>query len=336
MRCATRLLSLLHESSAAAWSWMQLLRGMKLAHAAAVCQVARAPRSQAHSIFCSASVVPNSSHTSFAPLLAHPFKSFVTSGAYLCKELLDGNWKSYLVSLVPVGISVGISCQLCIGLEYEIQVAVLRSFAQMLTLGLILKSLCGKNAIWSFLGIILMVFLAGTTAGEQAKELPKSQAVATISLIIGTLGTMALMVLLQVLPSESTSLIAITGHILGNAMIMVGRTLKALQQDIAQHAGQVEAALALGATPYRSVQSYIRQAFLNGMAPMIDAIKVMGLVSLPGNMTGLLLGGAAPVEAVVAQIKLVNAVFAAAAISCLIATLLGWHMLFTPYHQLQK
>ncbi|MCO5546905.1 hypothetical protein L7F22_000343 [Adiantum nelumboides] len=260
----------------------------------------------------------------------------VATRTYLRKELLDGNWTSYLVSLVPAGIAIGVSYQLCIGLEFEIQMAVLRSFAQMLSLGLLIKFLGGESTIWSFLGICVMVFLAGTTAGEQAKELPKSQAVATVSLIFGTLGTMLLMIVLKVLPSESSSLIAIIGHILGNAMIMVGRTLKGLQQDIAQQAGQIEAALALGATPYRSIQSYIQQAFLNGMAPMIDAIKVMGLVSLPGNMTGLLLGGAAPVEAVVAQIKLMNAVFGAAAISCLIATLLGWRMLFTPYCQLQK
>eukprot|EP00250_Pteridium_aquilinum_P015910 c22834_g1_i4 orf=192-920(+) len=180
------------------------------------------------------------------------------------------------------------------------------------------------------------VFLAGTTAGEQSRALPKSQAVATTSLALGTLGTVALMVFLGALPSEPSSLIAVTGHVLGNAMIMVGRTLKALQHEIAQHTGQIEAALALGATPYCSIQSYVRQAFVHGMAPMVDAVKVMGLVSLPGNMTGLLMGGAGPLEAVKTQIKLMNAVLGAAAISCLIATLLGWHMLFTSQSQLQE
>lgn len=273
---------------------------------------------------------------SLAPLLAHPQKTLANCGAFLYKELIDGNWQSYLVSLAPVAVAVGVSYQLCVGLEGEIQVAVLRSFAQMLSLGLLLKFMFEGHALWSILGILIMVILAGSTAGEQSKELPKSQVVATASLAFGTLGTVALLVFLGVLPSEPSSLIVVTGHMLGNAMIMVGRTLKALQYEIAQHTGQIEAALALGAAPYCSVQSYIRQAFVFGMTPMVDAIKVMGLVSLPGNMTGLLIGGAVPLEAVKTQIKLMNAVLGAAAISSLIATLLGWHMLFTSTFQLQE
>ncbi|KAH7428766.1 hypothetical protein KP509_09G016300 [Ceratopteris richardii] len=206
----------------------------------------------------------------------------------------------------------------------------------MLFLGLFFKFSSVENVLWVPVAATIMVSLAGRTAAEQAKELPRSQVVATISLALGTFGTMVLMVLLQAFPLGAGSLIAVMGHILGNAMIMVGRTLKGLQHDIIDHAGQIEAALALGATPYNSVQKFVRQAFLRGMAPMIDAIKVMGLVLLPGNMTGLLLGGAAPVEAVIAQIKLINAVLAAAAISCTIATFLGWRMLFTPNHQLQN
>lgn len=314
----------------------RLLHGWKPGLANSACRFAGVPRLQASLHLCSAIAIPVNARASLATLCAHPLKTVINSGTYLHKELLVGNWQSYLVSLVPVGVAVGISFQLCIGLEFEIQVAVLRSFAQMLSLGLLLKFFIEENIVWSLVGIIVMVFLAGSTAGEQSRELPKSQVVATASLAFGTLGTVALMVFLRVLPSEPSSLIPVTGHILGNAMIMVGRTLKALQYEISQHTGQIEAALSLGATPYSSVQRHIQQAFVNGMAPMVDAVKVMGLVSLPGNMTGLLMGGAAPLEAIKIQIKLMNAVLGAAAISCLIATVLGWHMFFTSKSQLQE
>eukprot|EP00250_Pteridium_aquilinum_P015909 c22834_g1_i3 orf=192-752(+) len=136
-----------------------LLHGStKLGLANTACPFVAAPRPQKALLhLCSASAVPFTTRASLAPLLAHPLQTFVNSGAYLFKEILDGNWQSYLASLVPVGVAVGISYQLCIGLELEIQVAVLRSFAQMLSLGLLLKFLFAENAAWSLLGIIVMV-----------------------------------------------------------------------------------------------------------------------------------------------------------------------------------
>eukprot|EP00250_Pteridium_aquilinum_P015908 c22834_g1_i2 orf=192-653(+) len=135
-----------------------LLHGStKLGLANTACPFVAAPRPQKALLhLCSASAVPFTTRASLAPLLAHPLQTFVNSGAYLFKEILDGNWQSYLASLVPVGVAVGISYQLCIGLELEIQVAVLRSFAQMLSLGLLLKFLFAENAAWSLLGIIVM------------------------------------------------------------------------------------------------------------------------------------------------------------------------------------
>lgn len=274
---------------------------------------------------------------SLHPPSLHLPHALVNYRNYVFKELLDGKWQGYLVSLAPIAIAIGVSHQLCIGLEAEIQVAVLRSFAQLLILGWSLKFILnGEYVLWSILGVFVMVLLAGKTAGEQAKQLPKSQVVATASLIFGTLGSVGLLVFLRVFPAELSYLIPVTGHMLGNAMIMVGRTLMTLHYEISQHTGQIEAALALGAAPYSAVESHIQRAFTIGMTPMVDAIKVMGLVSLPGNMTGLLMGGAVPLEAVKTQIKVSNAVLGASAISCLIAALLGWHTLFTSKAQLQE
>lgn len=98
----------------------------------------------------------------------------------------------------------------------------------------------------------------------------------------------------------------------------------------------MEAALALGATSRQASLVQLRRSLGTGMSPVIDQAKTIGLVSLPGAMTGLILGGASPLEAVQLQIVVMYMLIGAATLSGLTATYLSQPKFFTPAYQLKQ
>ncbi|KAJ7519518.1 hypothetical protein O6H91_20G042700 [Diphasiastrum complanatum] len=240
-----------------------------------------------------------------------------------------------LGTFIPVALAVFVSYELKIGFQKEILSAIFRSSIQLLFLGFALKFVFeGEKVLMCTFAIFFMVLVAGHTAGERAKELPNSHLVATLSLAVGAVGTLALMMLLRVFSFTPRYIIPTAGYVVGNSMSMVGGTLSRLHRDICLHQGQIEAALALGATPQQAIQRHVRRAVTQGMGPMVDSIKTAGLVSMPGSMTGMLMSGAPPLEAVQMQIQVLYMLLGASALSCLFSSFFGWRALFSKSYQL--
>lgn len=98
---------------------------------------------------------------------------------------------------------------------------------------------------------------------------------------------------------------------------------------------QVETALALGATPRQATHQQVKRALIIALSPVVDNTKTVGLISLPGAMTGLIMGGASPLEAIQLQIVVMNMMIGAATISSIMATYLCWPAFFTKAYQLE-
>ncbi|XP_024534713.1 protein ALUMINUM SENSITIVE 3 [Selaginella moellendorffii] len=239
-------------------------------------------------------------------------------------------------TFVPVALAVAVSHKLGIGFEGDILVSIFRSSIQLVGLGYALKFIFeGEKIYMCSFAILFMILVSGHTAGKRSKELPKSRMVATLSLAVGAAGTLALMLLLRVYEFKARYIVPTAGYVIGNSMSIVGTTLERLRHDIYVHQGQIELALALGATPAQAVHPYIRRAILQGMGPIVDSLKTVGLVSMPGSMTGMLMGGSSPLEAVQMQIQVLYMLLGASALSCLFACSLGWRVLFSKNFQLQ-
>jgi putative ABC transport system permease protein len=91
----------------------------------------------------------------------------------------------------------------------------------------------------------------------------------------------------------------------------------------------VETRLSLGYTPWESLRPLVRTALRTGMTPMINALMVVGIVSLPGMMTGQILAGADPLTAVRYQIVVMLMIAASVTIGCLILVMLSYRRCFT-------
>lgn len=97
---------------------------------------------------------------------------------------------------------------------------------------------------------------------------------------------------------------------------------------------QVEAALALGATPRQATMQQATRSLVVALSPDLDSVKTVGLITLPGTMTGLIMGGASPMEAIQLQIVITNMLVGACVMSSILSTYLCLPVFFTKAYQL--
>jgi putative ABC transport system permease protein len=127
--------------------------------------------------------------------------------------------------------------------------------------------------------------------------------------------------------------IPLLGMILGNALNGVSLGLDRLGSELSGKRDLVEAALALGATRWEAARQPVQQAVKTGLIPTINAMMVVGIVSLPGMMTGQLLAGTSPVEAVKYQIVIMFLIDSGTALGTVLVVLLSFQRLFNEDHQ---
>jgi putative ABC transport system permease protein len=237
--------------------------------------------------------------------------------------------------LVLVGLAAGISRWQWVGLEKDMLVAIVRAFIQLIAIGYALDLIfAAQNPAWIVLLVGIMITIAGYTAGARAKQIPHSKKVAWASVSVGAVLTLGLLIGLRVFPFEAQFIIPVAGMVVGNSMVVTGLVMSRLRDDLKLQRAQIEASLALGATVRQAVTGPLRRALRTGMTPIVDNTKTVGLISLPGAMTGMILAGASPLKAVQLQIIVMYMLMGAAAFSGLTAVFLTYPRFFTKAHQL--
>ncbi|KAG8374283.1 hypothetical protein BUALT_Bualt11G0115400 [Buddleja alternifolia] len=250
-------------------------------------------------------------------------------------EFLKGMIKP-AAALAVVAVAVALSYFQKLGLEAEMAYSIFRAFLQLSIIGFVLQFIFNqKNALWILLAYLFMVSVAGYTAGQRAKHVPRGKYVAGVSILVGTAITMFMLVSLRVFPFTPRYIIPVAGMMVGNAMTVTGVTMKKLRDDIKIQMSLVETALALGATPRQATLHQVKRSLVIALSPVLDNAKTVGLISLPGAMTGLIMGGASPLEAIQLQIVVMNMLIGASTISSIMSTYLCWPSFFTKAYQLE-
>jgi putative ABC transport system permease protein len=126
--------------------------------------------------------------------------------------------------------------------------------------------------------------------------------------------------------------IPILGMILGNTLTGVSLAIERMTEELTARRDRVEMALALGATRWEAARGPARQAARAGMIPTLNQMAVVGVVSLPGMMTGQVLAGQSPLQAVRYQIVIMFLIAAASALGTVGAVLLTYRRLFSADH----
>lgn len=236
-------------------------------------------------------------------------------------------------AVILVLITGGVSALLRLGLLKSLIWGTIRTVVQLTLVGYVLAYVFSINDPWLVLGILtLMCIVAARTATSRAGsafDLPGS--LAFVSLFASTFLVGLLVVGLIISPEPIYSarvVIPIFGMILGNSMNAVALGLDRLFSNAKSSSPLIETLLAFGATPWEAIRPSIETALRAGMTPTINSLMTVGIVSLPGMMTGQILSGIDPRQAVRYQIVVLLMVAAAGAVSCLLALTLTYKRLF--------
>jgi len=240
-----------------------------------------------------------------------------------------------LASLTLVILAALISRWQSLDLEKQMLVAVVRAFIQLTLIGYALTYIFDvDNPLVVLLIISIMILIAGYTSGKRAEGVPHARPVALASISLGAALTLGLLVGLNVFEFTAQQIIPIAGMVIGNSMNVCSLVMRRIKEEINGRSLEIETALALGATKRQASDRYLKTALQSGMMPIIDSTKTVGLIQLPGAMTGMILAGAAPLEAVQLQMIVMYMLIGAAAFTGLGATFLSYRQFFTAEHQL--
>ncbi len=232
-----------------------------------------------------------------------------------------------------------VSIALGLGLERRLVVAAARTVLQLLLVGYLLVWIFKENSPWLVVvALLLMTFAAGRAAVDRSRRSFRGvflQAFLTL-LLTGALTTgVVTQVVIGVTPwYQPQYLIPLLGMVLGNSLTGISLCLDDLLEALDERRDRIEMALALGATSWEAARDVLRAAVRRGMIPIINAMTVAGIVSLPGMMTGQILAGSDPARAVAYQIVVMFMLAGATALGCMLTALLVFRRLFSPRHQL--
>lgn len=213
------------------------------------------------------------------------------------------------LAAVLIGLNAVLFIWLRLRLERQLVIAALRMLVQLSLLALVLKTLFElASPIYTGLAALAMVLFAGyEVMGRQQRRLAGwwGYGVGASSILFaGTIVTVFALTT-QVRPDpwyHPQFALPLLGIILGNTMTGVALGLDTLSTRVARERPAIDAMLALGATRRAAFRPFVREAMRSGLIPILNAMSAAGLVSIPGMMTGQILSGVDPIEAVKYQI----------------------------------
>ncbi|MEZ5541078.1 MAG: iron export ABC transporter permease subunit FetB [Pseudomonadota bacterium] len=228
-----------------------------------------------------------------------------------------------------------LSIRLRTGLSGQLLIAAARTAVQLSLIGFVLKALfASSHPLWVALLSLCMLLIAGREVMQRQERRFRGgwgYAVGTVSMFLSSFAItiFALVVILGEQPWYAPQYaIPLLGMLLGNTMNGIAIAMDRLTQAAWEQRNIIEARLMLGERWDEAIADYRRKAIRSGMIPIINAMAAAGVVSLPGMMTGQILAGAPPVEAVKYQILIMFLITAGTGLGTLAAVSISARHLF--------
>ncbi len=245
-----------------------------------------------------------------------------------------------LVASSLVLVAGVVSLALRLGLGARLLVASIRTVVQLLLVGLVLKWIFELDAPGPMLAVAaVMIGFAGRAAVQRVeRSVARAIPMAILTLLLTSLSTTLVVTQLVIGVDpwfDPQYLIPILGMVLGNSLTGVSLCLDKLLDELDERRRLVEADLSLGASAWEAAREPVAGAVRRGMIPIINTMSVVGLVSLPGMMTGQILAGADPLDAVAYQIVVMFMLAAATALGCILIAWLVFRRVFDAKHRLR-
>ncbi|CAD7695220.1 unnamed protein product [Ostreobium quekettii] len=268
-----------------------------------------------------------------------------------CVEPVDVVYWNLLLAFGLYLTNCLISVYMSLGLNRTLIFAGIRCVIQLMVLGYILVPLF-KTHHWYYIAAYV-VFMLWVAAIEVMSRPSHSYAgmlshiILAITACTSTVLIYGMLLVIQwgtVEPLGASDLkwwapqyfIPIAGMLLGNSLSGISLGLTTVLQELATGKDRVEVLLAVGATRFEATKGVVRQALNTALLPMVNQMSVVGIVSIPGMMTGQILAGSPPLQAAKYQIAILFMISTATALGSIIAVFLAVMYIVDSQHRLRS
>jgi putative ABC transport system permease protein len=220
------------------------------------------------------------------------------------------------------------------GLLSEVFIAEVRGLLQIVAVGAILAFLLRGPQWTSILVLAGMSIAAASIVRKRAARIPRVYSLAIVSIAIGAGVILGIMTILGIIPLRITILVPVGSMVIASTMNTQSMFLDRFRGEVVAHIGEIESALALGATPDTAVKRYLEAAFRASLIPSIDNLRSLGIVWIPGMMAGIVLSGQSPVYGALYQFLVITVILSASGLTCYVASYLVTRRIFSENGQL--
>jgi len=247
---------------------------------------------------------------------------------------------SYLtlsLTLIFVLIPLFLSKTFKLGLEKDTIIATVRSIIQLLIVGYLLQYVFdAEKMIYTILMIGLMIVAATQNARKKGVTIKGITWKLVVTYLFVEVLTQVILLELNITPATPQYIIPISGMVVGNSMVLSILFLNRFTAEVETHQKETELILSLGGTPKQAVHRQLIDSIKASTIPTIEKQKTIGLVQLPGMMSGQIIAGADPVQAVQFQLLVLFLLLTTAVITSILVGYLSYPTLFNERMQMLK
>lgn len=241
------------------------------------------------------------------------------------------------LTLIFVLIPLILSKTFKLGLEKDTVVATVRSIIQLLAVGYVLKFVFDSSSlIYVFLMVTLMVVAATHNAQKKGASIQGITLKIAVTLVFVEVLTQGILIGFNITPPTAQYIIPISGMVIGNSMVLSILFLNRFTAEVESHQDQTELILSLGGTPKQAIHRQLIRSIKASMIPTIESQKTVGLVQLPGMMSGQIIAGADPIQAVQFQLLIMFLLLTTASVTSIMLGFLSYPTLFNKRMQILK
>ena len=245
------------------------------------------------------------------------------------------NFFTLSITLIFVIIPLILSKTLKLGLEKDTIIATVRSIIQLLAVGYLLQFVFdSENRIYIFLMIVLMIGAATNNARKKGVSISGITWKLVLTFSFVEILTQSILLGLDITPPTAQYIIPISGMVIGNAMVLGILFLNRFTAEMESRQEETELILSLGGTPKQAIHSQLITSIKASTIPTIETQKTIGLVQLPGMMSGQIIAGADPVQAVMFQLLILFLLLTTAVVTSIMLGYLSYPTLFNKRMQL--
>lgn len=233
------------------------------------------------------------------------------------------------ITLAFVCIPLVLSKALNLQLGKDVIIATIRAIVQLLAIGYVLQLIFDQqNVLFSFLMVAIMIVVATLNARKKGAQINGITWKLALSLCVIEAIVMGVLLGFHIVPATAQYIIPLSGMAIGNSMVMSILFLNRFTAEIEAHEQEVELILSLGGTPKQAIHRQLITSIKASMLPTIESQKTIGLVQLPGMMSGQIIAGADPMQAVMFQLLVQFMLLTTASVSSVLLGFLSYRTLF--------